>query len=101
MASSCTCLQVHMRDALCIGHGKQVGGQDWQLLEMCVVRGEEQGLLRPRAYGALLRAALEGKIKTGGPNCRTRSVLRHCPKGIHKPPGQSGTGAEESLGPSN
>ena len=60
---------------------QQAGGQDWQLLEMDVVRGEDQDLLKPKVYGGLMRAALEGRIKAvvGGPNCRTRSVLRHYP----------------------
>jgi len=48
---------------------------------MDVVRGEDQDLLKPKVYGGLMRAALEGRIKAvvGGPNCRTRSVLRHYP----------------------
>ena len=60
---------------------QQAGGQDWQLLEMDVVRGEDQDLLKPKVYGGLMRAVLEGRIKAavGGPNCRTRSVLRHYP----------------------
>ena len=60
---------------------QQAGGQEWQLLEMDVVRGEDQDLLKPKVYGGLMRAALEGRIKAvvGGPNCRTRSVLRHYP----------------------
>ena len=59
----------------------QVGGEGWQLLEVDVERGEEQNLLKSKLYGGLMRTALEGKIRAiiGGPNCRTRSVLRHIP----------------------
>ena len=60
---------------------QQAGGQDWQILEVDQVRGEGQDMLATTPYGSLLRAALEGKIKgiVAGPNCRTRSVLRHYP----------------------
>ena len=59
----------------------QVGGESWQLLEVDVERGEEHNLLKAKLYGGLMRTALEGKIRAiiGGPNCRTRSVLRHIP----------------------
>ena len=59
----------------------QVGGESWQLLEVDVERGEEHNLLKSKLYGGLMRTALEGKIRAiiGGPNCRTRSVLRHIP----------------------
>ena len=59
----------------------QVGGESWQLLEVDVERGEEHNLLKSKLYGGLIRTALEGKIRaiSGGPNCRTRSVLRHIP----------------------
>ena len=81
---------------------QQAGGKDWQLLEIDLVRGEEQDLLKPRLYGALLRCALEGKLKAilGGPNCRTRSVLRHYPvEGQPGAPRPVRIGVEENLGP--
>ena len=33
---------------------QQAGGQEWQLLEMDVVRGEDQDLLKPKVYGGLM-----------------------------------------------
>ena len=60
---------------------KEVGGQFRRLLELDWQHGHQGGDLSPTgtAYGALLRLALDGQIKSllGGPPCRTRSVLRH------------------------
>ena len=61
---------------------KQLGGREDVLLELDVVRGKDHNmLLNKGAYSGLLRSALEGKLKgvVGGPNCRTRSLLRHIP----------------------
>ena len=61
---------------------KQVGGDEAKLLEIDIKRGPEHDMLSDtKVYPSLLRAALEGKLKAvlGGPNCRTRSVLRHYP----------------------
>ena len=60
---------------------QQVGGEDWQVLEVDLERGEQHNLLNSKLYGGLMRTALEGKIRAmiGGPSCRTRSVLRHIP----------------------
>ena len=56
-----------------------------RLLEVDVKRGPEHDLLAPdgKTYAALLRAAVDGTIwaVVGGPNCRSRSVLRHYPGG--------------------
>ena len=61
---------------------KQLGGREDVLIELDVVRGKDHDmLLNKGAYSGLLRCALEGKLKgvVGGPNCRTRSLLRHIP----------------------
>ena len=61
---------------------QQLGARDGWLLELDVLRGESHDLLKDRGcYSGLLRSALEGKLKAivGGPNCRTRSILRHRP----------------------
>ena len=61
---------------------KQLGGSVDALLEVDVQRGEQHDMLSDHAvYRGLLRVALEGKINAivGGPNCRTRSLLRHIP----------------------
>ncbi|CAL1129507.1 unnamed protein product [Cladocopium goreaui] len=61
---------------------QQLGAKEGWLLELDIQRGEGHDLLRDKgAYSGLLRCALEGKIKAivRGPNCRSRSVLRHRP----------------------
>ena len=61
---------------------KQVGGDEARLLEIDVKRGQGHDMLSDtQVYPSLLRAAVEGKLRgvLGGPNCRTRSVLRHYP----------------------
>ena len=61
---------------------KQAGGPEEKLLEIDVVRGKEHDMLGCGSpYKGLLRAAMDGKLDAvlGGPNCRTRSVLRHRP----------------------
>ena len=57
---------------------KEAGGRGKQVLEIDVKRGEDHDMRKPSCYGSLMRMALEGQIATliGGPNCRTRSVLR-------------------------
>ena len=59
----------------------QCGGQTDRLLEVDLVRGDGHDLLEEKPFSGLLRAAVEGKLEAvaGGPNCRTRSVLRHYP----------------------
>ena len=59
------------------GYGKQI-------LELDILRGEAHNMLGDsQAYKGLLRAVLDGKVHAilGGPNCRSRSVLRHYPPG--------------------
>ena len=60
----------------------QQGGDSHSLLEIDIKRGPNHDLLQDvGSYPALMRAALEGKLLAvvGGPNCRSRSVLRHSP----------------------
>eukprot|EP00438_Fugacium_kawagutii_P029730 Skav214785 [mRNA] locus=scaffold1820:35141:42466:+ [translate_table: standard] len=59
-----------------------MGGDARNLLEVDILRGERHDLMKDKGvYSALLRCALEGKLKAivGGHNCRSRSVLRHRP----------------------
>ena len=54
-------------------------------LEVDLQRGDDHDMasLDSKAYKGLLRLALDGDLAAviGGPNCRTRSVLRHYPGG--------------------
>ena len=62
---------------------KEVGMDEKLLVELDVKRGSGHDLLPDDGvYSCLIRAALEGKLlgTLGGPNCRTRSVLRRIPK---------------------
>ena len=65
---------------------QECGGDKRRLLEVDVLRQEEgqpkhDMLAEDGPYAALMRAALDGTMKgvIMGPNCRTRSVLRHYP----------------------
>ena len=61
---------------------KQVGGEEFHLLEIDKKRGPGHDLLTDDGpYSGLMRAAMEGKLLglLGGPACRTRSKLRHIP----------------------
>ena len=60
---------------------KEVGGDTITLLEFDVLRGEDHDVLAAPLFSSLLRLAIDGGILAvvGGPNCRTRSVLRHYP----------------------
>ena len=60
---------------------KEVGGDTTTLLEFDVLRGEEHDVLDSPLFSSLLRLAIDGGVRAviGGPNCRTRSVLRHYP----------------------
>ena len=53
------------------------------VLEIDLRRGSSHDMLQDDLYAALLRTALDGSLKgvVGGPNCRSRSVLRHYPGG--------------------
>ena len=51
-----------------------------KILEIDILRGEDRNMLGDsRVYKGLLRAVLDGSVHAivGGPNCRSRSVLRH------------------------
>eukprot|EP00438_Fugacium_kawagutii_P033584 Skav205234 [mRNA] locus=scaffold1794:149103:155795:- [translate_table: standard] len=61
---------------------QQAGGDSRKLLEVDWERDEKLNMLPGgKAYGMLLRLAMNGWVNgvVGGPNCRTRSVLRHVP----------------------
>ena len=85
---------------------KEVSGTARQVLELDIKRCDKQDLTKTTCYGALLRLAMDGQISTliGGPNCRTRSVLRSYPGG---PPlvrswgegefGKAGISTEEQI----
>ena len=59
----------------------ECGGDKRLIYEFDILHGKEASDLSKdgKAYGQLLRLALDGKVKgwVGGPPCRTRSVLRH------------------------
>ena len=59
---------------------KQKGGEERELLEVDIKRGPGHDMLLDRGpYAGLVRSVWEGKLLAllGGPNCRTRSVMRH------------------------
>lgn len=58
---------------------KEVGGDRSTLVEIDILRGEGHDMTMEEPFASLTRMALDGKIRAlvGGPNCRTRSVLRH------------------------
>ena len=66
---------------------KEVGGNCQRLVEIDILRGDgadgQHDMLSDQGpYPALVRAALDGTLRglVMGPNCRTRSVLRHYPR---------------------
>ena len=68
----------------------EVGGDKRLMFELDLLHGKPERDLSPTgaAYPALLRMALDGIAKAwiGGPQCRTRSMLRHIPlDGINMP----------------
>ena len=59
------------------GYGKRI-------MEIDILRSEAHDMLGgSQVYRGLLRAVMDGSVRAviGGPNCRTRSVLRHYPPG--------------------
>ena len=63
---------------------RQVAGSEAceELLEIDIQRGDSHDMMSDHGvYSSLLQAALEGKVNAviAGPNCRTRSMLRHRP----------------------
>ena len=59
------------------------GGNPSRLIEIDIQRSENHDMVSDEgAYPALLRAGMDGVLDSvvGGPNCRTRSVLRHYEK---------------------
>ena len=68
---------------------KQAGGGENELLEVDLKRGTNHDMMPDSGpYAGLLRAVLEDKLLglIGGPNCRSRSVLRHYPVEGEDPP---------------
>jgi len=64
----------------------QAGGDQRKLVEVDWERDEKWNMLPGgKAYAMLLRMAMNGWVRgvVGGPNCRTRSVLRHIPLSSH------------------
>ena len=79
---------------------KQFNGDPNQLLEIDLKRGDNHNmLLDTGVYGGLMRAVMEDKLEAlvGGPNCRTRSVLRHYPKDGAPRPVRRWGGEEHGL----
>ena len=66
---------------------KEVGGDTTRLVEVDLKRGREHDMIDGPLYASLLRAAMDSYILgvVGGPNCRTRSVLRHYPLPAGRP----------------
>ena len=61
---------------------RQLGGPDDKLLEVDLKRGPHHDVMTDEGvYAGLIRAAIESKVLAvvAGPNCRTRSLLRHVP----------------------
>ena len=77
---------------------REAGGREKQVLEIDVKRGENHDMRRSSCYGSLMRLALDGQVSAlvGGPNCRTRSVLRTYDGG--PPPVRSWDGGEFGIG---
>ena len=76
---------------------KQQGGVPSHLLEIDIKNGQGHDmLLDAGVYAGLMCAVLQDKVEAvvGGPNCRTRSVLRHYPK-ENAPRPVRGWGGEE------
>ena len=73
---------------------KEVGLQA-SILEVDIKRGQNHDVLDDRLCAALVTSILQGQVKAvvGGPNCRTRSVLRHYEKeGAPRPVRELGEG---------
>ena len=79
---------------------KQQNGNPNHLLEIDLKRGEDHNMLLDNGvYAGLMRAAMNDKLHAlvGGPNCRTRSVLRHYPKEGAPRPARKWGGQEYDL----
>ena len=61
---------------------QEAGGDTRLVLEVDWKNGDEFDMLKDELYEKILRLAIDGHIDgvIEGPNCRTRSVLRHFPK---------------------
>lgn len=58
---------------------KETGGDERLLVEIDVKNGKEFDMMKEDLYEKLLRLALDDAVNctVAGPNCRTRSMLRH------------------------
>ena len=58
------------------------GGDEELLYEVDIKNGEDYDMLKDHLYQKLLRMVMDGWVEgiLCGPNCRTRSMLRHIPK---------------------
>ena len=61
---------------------KEVGGDEELIYEVDIKNGDNYDMMKDDLYQKLLRLAMDGWIEgvVCGPNCRTRSRLRHIPK---------------------
>ena len=60
---------------------KEVGGDARNIMEVDILRGPREDMVEGGLYAGLLRLCFDWEVGMvmGGPNCRTRSVLRHYP----------------------
>ena len=60
---------------------KEAGGDESLVLEVDIKNGSEWNMIGEGVYEVLLRLALSDEVRgvVCGPNCRTRSILRHIP----------------------
>ncbi|CAJ1452728.1 unnamed protein product [Effrenium voratum] len=79
---------------------KEVGGDKTRLVEIDLKRGADHDMMKDEVYAALMGAAFNGLVLgvVGGPNCRTRSVLRHYPLPAGKPRPVRGVAPEHWFG---
>ena len=83
---------------------KEMGMDDRQVIEIDVLRGPQWDMCGEDLYAELMHLACEGQIAAvlGGPNCRTRSKLRHLERDGLPGPSRTWNGGEwghEKLSP--
>ena len=73
-------LYVGLDEGYTLAKTLKVRGFGKQILEVDVLRGGDYDMLGDsKVHRGLLRAVLDGSVLVlvGGPNCRSRSILRH------------------------